>query len=232
MKTYKLSVLIPCYNEISTIEEILNRVRNAEPINKEVIIIDDVSTDGTLEKLKSLEKLYDKLIIRSTNGGKGAAIKDGLKAATGDIIIFQDADLEYDPKEYKKILSPIIKGHAEVVYGSRFIIEDEYRILHFWHKFANNIFSKISNMFSNLSFTDMHTCYKCFKAEIIKNMTLNENRFGLDTEITAKISRLNISVYEVAISYKGRTYSEGKKIGYKDAFRSLYCIFKYNLFKF
>lgn len=227
----KLSVLIPCFNEVSTIEEIIKRVKNASPKNKEIIIIDDASTDGTREKLSSLKKTISSLILRKKNGGKGAALRDGIKAATGDIIIFQDADLEYNPNEYEKIIEPIIENYADVVYGSRFLTGEVHRVMFFWHRVANGILTLTSNMFTNLNLTDMETCFKAFRTPIIKDIKLFENRFGIEPEITAKISKKKLRIYEVGISYKGRTYEEGKKIGLKDAFRAFFCIVRYNLFK-
>ena len=229
-----LSVVIPCFNECSTIEQILKNVKNVKTINKEVIVIDDASNDGTLEKLKSLDKYYDKLIIRNKNGGKGASVKDGVEAASGELIISQDADLEYDPQDYIKLIKPIIDGYADVVYGTRFsngvVSEGENRsVNYFWNRVANSLLTTASNMLSNLYLTDMATCYKVFRSDIIKDLQLKENRFGLDPEITAKIAKKHVRMYEVAISYKARTYQQGKKIKLKDAFRATYCIFKYNI---
>ena len=229
----KLSVIIPCYNEVKTIEEIITAVKNSPYEDKEIVIIDDRSTDGTRELLKSgLEKQVDKVIYHDVNSGKGAAIRTGIKSAKGDIIIIQDADLEYDPKEYPKLVEPIIQGKADVVFGSRFITTESRRILYFWHRIGNGVLTLLSNIFTNLNLSDMETCYKVFKSDIIKNITIKEDRFGCDPEIIAKIAKIRgIRIYEVGISYYGRTYDEGKKIGLKDGFRALYCIIKYNCFK-
>ena len=230
----KLSVIIPCYNEIHTVEKILNKIKKLS-INKiEIILVDDFSNDGTREKIHNKIKnknLADKILYHDINLGKGAAIRTGIKAATGEIIIIQDADLEYDPIEYLKLIKPIMDKKADVVYGSRFLGESEHRVLYFWNRVANAILTTLSNMFTNINLTDMETCYKVFKADIIKNIEIEENRFGLEPEITAKISKLKCKIYEVGISYHGRTYDEGKKIGWQDAFKAIYCIFKYNIFR-
>ena len=229
----KLSVIIPCYNEVKTIEEIIEAVKKSPYENKEIIIIDDCSTDGTRDLLKGrFEKHVNKVIYHDVNSGKGAAIRTGIKFAEGDIIIIQDADLEYDPKEYLKLVEPILKGKADVVFGSRFITTESRRILYFWHRVGNGVLTLLSNIFTNLNLSDMETCYKVFKSEIIKNITIEEDRFGFEPEITAKIAKIKgVRIYEVGISYYGRTYDEGKKIGLKDGFRALYCIIKYNIFK-
>ena len=229
----KLSVIIPCYNEVKTIEEIIVAVKNSPYKNKEIIIIDDCSTDGTKELLKSgLENHVDKVIYHNVNSGKGAAIRTGIKSSEGDVIIIQDADLEYDPKEYPRLVEPIIQGKADVVFGSRFITTENRRILYFWHRVGNGVLTLLSNILTNLNLSDMETCYKIFKSEIIKNITIEEDRFGFEPEITAKIAKLKeVRIYEVGISYYGRTYGEGKKIGLKDGFRALYCIIKYNVFR-
>ena len=226
-----ISVLIPCFNEKNTIEEIVNRVNNLKDLETEIIIVDDCSSDGTKEILK--EKIHEKvskIIYNQTNFGKGYCLKRAIEIAEGEIILIQDADLEYNPKEYYKLIKPIIDGHADVVYGSRFIGSEEKRILFFWHTVVNKLLTLTSNMFTNLNLTDMETCYKVFKKEIIKKIDLKENGFGFDPEVTAKIAKLKPKIYEVGISYFGRTYSEGKKIGFKDAFIVLKCIFIYNLF--
>ena len=226
-----LSVLIPCYNEKDTIELIIDKILNLKNIDKEIIIIDDCSIDGTKDILKNnIENKVSKIIYNEANHGKGYCIKKGIDASTGDIILVQDADLEYDPKEYGKLISPIKNGHADVVYGSRFIGSEEKRILFFWHTVANKLLTLLSNMFTNLNLTDMETCYKVFKSDLVKKIDLREKGFGFDPEITAKISKLKPRIYEVGISYFGRTYDQGKKIGLKDAFIVLKCIIKYNLF--
>ncbi|MFH1777640.1 MAG: glycosyltransferase family 2 protein [Candidatus Omnitrophota bacterium] len=233
MKKYPLvSVVIPCFNERSYIEEIVKRVKSAPLANIEVIIIDDYSTDGTREIIKNkIEPEIAKVIYHDKNKGKGAALRSGFKAATGDIIIIQDADLEYDPREYPKLITPIIEGNADVVYGSRFIGSEIHRVLYFWHMIGNKMLTLISNVFTNLTFTDMETCYKAFRKEIIDKLVIEENRFGFEPEITAKIAKLKCRIYEVGVSYSGRTYIQGKKIGWKDGIVTLWCIFKYNLLR-
>lgn len=227
----KVSIIIPCYNEVRTIEEIITKVKNEKSCNKEIILIDDGSNDGTVDIIKAkLEKTIDHLILNNKNYGKGYSIRKGIEVATGNIILIQDADLEYDPEDYKKILEPIIRGYADVVYGSRFIGGEEKRVLFFWHSIANFWLTKLSNMLTNLNLTDMEVCYKCFKAEIIKNIKLNENRFGFEPEVTAKISKKNLRIFEVGVKYYGRNYLQGKKINWKDAISAVRCIFLYNLF--
>ena len=227
----KLSVIIPCFNEINTIEQIIAKVQDFKDLEKEIIVIDDCSNDGTKEKLNSeLSNSIDKLILNDKNLGKGYSLRKGISEATGDIIIFQDADLEYDPTEYKNLLKPILEGKADVVFGSRFIGSGEKRVLYFWHRVANLILTTLSNMFSNLNLTDMEIGYKVFKSKIIKDLNLKENRFGIEPEITAKIAKRKVRIYEVGVKYFGRTYNEGKKITWKDGIRALYCILRYNLF--
>jgi glycosyltransferase involved in cell wall biosynthesis len=227
----KVSIIIPCYNEAHTIEEIITKVQNEKLYNKEIILIDDGSNDGTVDIIKAkLESTIDHLILNNKNYGKGYSIRRGIEVATGDIILIQDADLEYDPKDYKKLLEPIINGNADVVYGSRFIGGEEKRVLLFWHSVANYWLTKLSNMFTNLNLTDMEVCYKCFRAEIIKNIKLNENRFGFEPEITAKISKKNLRIFEVGVKYYGRNYLQGKKINWKDAVSAVRCILLYNIF--
>jgi glycosyltransferase involved in cell wall biosynthesis len=226
----KLSIIIPCYNEINTLEQIIDKVIAQNLYDKEIILIDDYSTDGTREILKTrIETKVQKIILNSKNFGKGYSLRQGIKAASGDIILIQDADLEYDPSDYPKLVEPINKGYADVVYGSRFIGADEKRILFFWHSVGNKILTLFSNIFSNLNLTDMENCYKVFKSEVIKNIDLKENRFGIEPEITAKIAKKNLRIYEVGVKYYGRKYKDGKKITWKDGFSALRCIIKYNI---
>ena len=228
----RISIIIPCYNEVNTIEDIINAVRKIHYDNKEIILIDDFSNDGTRELIKkNIQTKVDKVIYHNKNIGKGATIRSGIKAATGDIVVIQDADLEYDPEEILKLIEPILNGKADVVYGSRFVGATPHRVLYFWHLIANKLLTTLSNMFTNITLTDMETCYKAFKREIIQSITIEENRFGFEPEITAKVAKMNCRIYEVGISYYGRTYEEGKKIGWKDAISALRCIIKYNLFK-
>jgi glycosyltransferase involved in cell wall biosynthesis len=227
----KLSIIIPCFNENNTIEAILKKVNDLSNYEKEIIVIDDCSNDGTKEVLNNIDKnTIQKLIFNEKNCGKGFCIKKGIKEATGDIIIIQDADLEYDPNDYPKLIEPIKKDIADVVYGSRFIGSNEKRVLFYWHSLGNRFLTTLSNMFTNINLTDMECCYKAFKSEIIKEINLKENRFGFEPEITAKIAKKNLKIYEVGIRYFGRKYSEGKKITWIDGFRAIYCIIYYNFF--
>lgn len=227
----KLSIVIPCFNEVGTIRAIVERVRAASVQNKEIIIVDDCSIDGTRDILRDLTPLVDRIIYHDTNQGKGAALRTGFAAATGDVVIVQDADLEYDPNEYPKLLAPIERGQADVVFGSRFAGGDAHRVVYFWHMVGNKFLTLLSNMFTNLNLTDMETCYKVFKREVVQAIVIEENRFGFEPEITAKVAKLDLVIYEVGISYYGRTYKEGKKIGWRDGFRALYAIVKYNVFR-
>ncbi len=228
----KLSVVIPCYNEKDTIEAIIERVKDSGISDLEIIVVDDFSTDGTREILKEkLEKVVDKVIYHASNRGKGAAIRSGIREVTGDVVVIQDADLEYDPQEYEKLLKPIIDGKADVVFGSRFITCGPHRVLYFWHYIGNKILTLLSNMFTNLNLTDMETCYKVFRTEVIQSITIEEDRFGFEPEITAKVAKMGCKIYEVGISYYGRTYEEGKKINWKDGIRAAWCILKYGLFR-
>jgi glycosyltransferase involved in cell wall biosynthesis len=228
----KLSVIIPCFNERSTIREIIDAVRASPYGDKEIIVIDDCSTDGTREHLRDeISSLVDKVIYHDVNQGKGAALRTGIKAATGDLVIIQDADLEYDPQEYPVLVAPILQGRADVVFGSRFLGKGPHRVVYFWHRVGNGVLTLMSNMFTNINLTDMETCYKVFRREIIQSINIEENRFGFEPEVTAKVAKLHCRIYEVGISYYGRTYEEGKKIGWRDGFRAIYCIVKYNIFR-
>ena len=228
----KISIIIPCYNEESTIKEILRKVHAQSKFNKEIIVIDDFSSDNTREILKNeINVQIDKILFNDQNYGKGYSIKKGINAASGDYILIQDADLEYDPSDYERLLKPLEKGVADVVYGSRFIGTSERRVLYFWHTVGNKFLTLLSNMFSNLNLTDMEVCYKVFKSNVLKNIDLKENRFGFEPEVTAKIAKKNIKIYEVGISYFGRKYSDGKKITWRDGFSAIRCIIKYNLFQ-
>ena len=228
----KLSVIIPVYNEVSTLVELVSAVRNSPVDNIEIIIVDDFSTDGTRDLYSgSLKESVDQIILQERNFGKGAALRRGFAAATGDIVIVQDADLEYDPNEYPRVITPIINDKADVVYGSRFIGGGPHRVVYYWHYVGNQFLTILSNMFTNINLTDMETCYKAFRREIIQSISIEEDRFGFEPEITAKLSKMNVRIYEVGISYYGRTYDEGKKIGWRDGVRAIWCIIKYNLFR-
>lgn len=227
----KVSIIMPCFNEIGTIDAILNRVIEA-PIacESEIVVVDDCSTDGTREFLKKLNKPHEiKIVFHDGNRGNGVALRTGFQHTTGNIIIIQDADLEYDPNDYPKLLTPILNGQADVVYGSRFVSGESHRVLYFWHSVGNRILTLISNMFTNLNLSDMEVGYKAFRKELLDRIELREDRFGLEPEITAKISRLECPIYEVGISSHGRTYEEGKKINWKDGLRAVYIILKYGL---
>jgi len=227
----KLTIIIPCFNEVDIIKQVIDRILEVSPYENEIIIIDDFSTDGSREILSEIEnEKLSKLILNEKNYGKGYCIKKGIKEATGDIIIIQDADLEYDPSDYTKLIEPIQKNNADVVYGSRFVGSEEKRVLYYWHTLGNKFLTILSNMFTNINLTDMECCYKAFRTDIIKEINLKENRFGFEPEITAKLAKKNIRMYEVGIKYFGRKYSEGKKITWKDGLAAIYCIIYYNLF--
>ena len=223
----KLSVIIPCYNEENTIDAIINKVLNQNYENKEIIIVDDFSTDGSRQILKKIVNEKIKLIFNEKNYGKGYCIRKGVSACTGEVIIIQDADLEYEPEDYNSMINPIIKGHADVVFGSRFLGSQEHRVLYYWHRVGNTMLTTLCNIFSNLNLTDMECGLKVFKSEVFKKINLKENRFGFEPEITLKISKLNLKIYEVGVRYFGRTYKEGKKINWKDGFSAIRCIIKY-----
>ena len=225
-----ISVVIPVYNEIGTLAKIVERVKSV-PVSTEIILVDDCSSDGSREVVQTLGATEGiKAVLHEVNQGKGAALRSGFAAATGDVVLVQDADLEYDPQEYPLVIDPILNGKADVVYGSRFQGGQPHRVVYFWHRIGHGFLTFLSNMFSDLNLTDMETCYKAFKSDLIKSIKIEEKRFGFEPEITAKLSKLNPRIYEVGISYYGRTYKEGKKIGWKDGVRAIWCILKYNLF--
>jgi len=227
----KLSIVIPCFNERQTIEEIISAVKAAPVESIEIIVVDDCSTDGTAQILREkIEPLVDKVIYHEVNRGKGAALRTGFKEATGDIVVVQDADLEYDPQQYPILMEPILQDRADVVFGSRFMGGLPHRVVYFWHMVGNKFLTLLSNAFTNINLTDMETCYKMFRREIIQSIDIKEDRFGFEPEITAKLAKGGYRIYEVGISYYGRTYSEGKKIGWKDGLRAIYAILKYNIF--
>jgi glycosyltransferase involved in cell wall biosynthesis len=227
----KVSVVIPVFNERNTIEEIVNAVRAANVGDIEIIVVDDASIDGTQQVLKEkVSSLADRIIYQPHNRGKGAALRAGFAAATGDIVLVQDADLEYNPADYPTLLEPIVSGKADAVFGSRFMGGRPHRVLYFWHMVGNRFLTLLSNMFTNLNLTDVETCYKAFRAHVIKNLDLREDRFGFEPEVTAKLAKAKCRIYEVGISYNGRTYSEGKKVNWKDGFHAIYAILRYNLF--
>jgi glycosyltransferase involved in cell wall biosynthesis len=226
----KLSVVIPCYNELGTIGRVVQAVRACPIQDLEIIIVDDCSTDGTRDLLQAMASEADQILYHAKNRGKGAALRTGFAAATGDIVVVQDADLEYDPQEFPDLIAPILSGRADVVFGSRFAGGRPHRVVYYWHMVGNKFLTMLSNMFTNINLSDMETCYKAFRREVIQAVRIEENRFGFEPEITAKVAKMDCRIYEVGISYYGRTYKEGKKIGWKDGFRAIYCIFRYNLF--
>ena len=227
----KLTIVIPCFNEVGTISQVVAAVKASPVKNCEIIIVDDNSTDGTREILQSqIESQVDRVIYHRKNRGKGAALRTGFAAATGDVVVIQDADLEYDPQEYPLLIKPILNNKADVVFGSRFMGRGPHRVLYYWHMIGNMFLTTLSNMLTNINLTDMETCYKAFRREVIQSIKIEENRFGFEPEITAKVAKMGCRIYEVGISYYGRTYKEGKKINWKDGVWAIYCILKYNLF--
>jgi glycosyltransferase involved in cell wall biosynthesis len=228
----KLSIVIPCYNEKNTIQDIVNAVKAAPVTDKEIVVVDDYSTDGTRDVLREqIAPQVDRIIYHEFNQGKGAALRTGFRHVTGDVVVVQDADMEYDPQEYSLLMDPIEKGRADVVFGSRFMGGAPHRVVYFWHMMGNRFLTLLSNMFTNINLTDMETCYKMFRREVIQGIVIEEDRFGFEPEITAKVAARGCRIYEVGISYYGRTYAEGKKIGWRDGFRAIYAILKYNLWR-
>ena len=225
-----LTVVIPCFNEAATIEQVVERVAAHAPEGSEVIVVDDASTDGTAAILRDKVAGRARVFFHETNRGKGAALRTGFAAATGDVVLVQDADLEYDPRDYAKILAPIVEGRADVVFGTRFAGGESHRVLYFWHSVGNRFLTLVSNMFTNLNLTDMEAGYKAFRRDVLMSLDLREDRFGFEPEITARVARKKCRIYEVGITYSGRTYAEGKKVGWKDGVRALICIVKYNVF--
>jgi glycosyltransferase involved in cell wall biosynthesis len=232
LASLRLSVVIPCYNEVATLERVVEAVRRSPVPHKEIVLVDDGSSDGTRELIQGkLRERVDRVILHDSNRGKGAALRSGFAAATGDVVVVQDADLEYDPAEYPKLLRPFVEHGADAVFGSRFIGGESHRVLYYWHYVGNRLLTTVSNVFTNLNLTDMEVCYKLFRRELLERITIEEERFGFEPEITAKLAKLGCAVYEVGISYAGRTYAEGKKIGWRDGLWALWCILKYNLLR-
>jgi glycosyltransferase involved in cell wall biosynthesis len=228
---FTLSVIIPCFNEVNTIEQVIEAVKAAPVRSIEIIIVDDCSNDGTQAVLARCESRVHQVFYHRKNQGKGAALRTGFAAATGDVVIVQDADLEYDPQDFPRMIEPILQNKADVVFGSRFMGSAPHRVVYYWHMLGNQFLTTLSNMLTNINLSDMETCYKAFRREIIQSIVIEENRFGFEPEITAKLSKLDCRIYEVGISYYGRTYQEGKKIGWKDGVRAIFCILKYNLLR-
>ena len=228
----KISIIIPCYNEVDTLETLIDAVLAAPVSDKEIILVDDGSTDGSAEIARSkVASRIDRLICHERNRGKGAAIRSGFAASTGEIVLIQDADLEYDPRDYGVLLAPILEGKADVVFGSRFSGGQSHRVLYFWHAVSNKFLTLLSNVLTDLNMTDMESCYKVFRRDVLEKVRIEEDRFGFEPEITAKVAKLGCRIFEVGISYSGRTYAEGKKIGWRDGVHVLRCIFKYNLLR-